>query len=234
MRTFIETMIIRDRGGYKVHDYGNPALDPKATLAGQPPSGVYIVGISGINEIVTISTTQNLRLWEKARELDSPDELVVFMNRWGQLSRWLGDDGSRPYSEPYILIRPHLDGIKQLAKFVDAGDRDGFGWSLNGRRLLDRANLKIEFTQSSPSLVLEAPSLLRFMLIEMWNEFGGDRPTRLGFKSCEYCGNAFQIGGRRGMRSRRVDAQFCSDSCRNMASRARARSQKKDSPTPQQ
>jgi hypothetical protein len=45
------------------------------------------------NDRVYISTAQNLRLWEKARELDSPDDVAAFMSKWGQLSRWIGDKG---------------------------------------------------------------------------------------------------------------------------------------------
>jgi hypothetical protein len=150
----------------------------------------------------------------------------------GQLSRWLSDDGSRPYAEAYLFIDEHLSAIKKLADFVDAGDRRGFSATLNGGRLLDRANLRIDLARSNPLLILEAPSLLRFMVIEMWNEFGGDRATQFGFKNCQYCGQTFQIGGRRGTNTRRVDAQFCSDSCRTMASRARIKLQKGESFTP--
>ena len=190
-------------------------------------------GIRGINEKHVISSEQNLRLWDKARRVESPEDLVEFMNSWGQISRWLGDDGSKPYSEPYLLIEPHIDGLKWLASFVEAGDRIGFAMNLKGNRLLDCANLRIDTSQLVSPLVLDAPSLLRFMLIEMWNEFGGDRSAQLGLKLCRHCGRAFQIGGRRGMKARRLDAQFCSDSCKNLASRARVKSQKVRAPTPQ-
>jgi hypothetical protein len=83
MRTFVETIVIRDRDGYRVHDYGSPAPNPSATLAEQPESGIYIIGNSGTNEKVIISTEKKLRLWDKVRQLDSPHDVVNFMNRWG-------------------------------------------------------------------------------------------------------------------------------------------------------
>ena len=232
MRAAIQTTIIRDREGYEVRDFGEPASDPSATLAGQPPSGIYIVGKSGTNDRFLISTEQNLQLWRKACRLNSPQEVAEFMGRWGQISRWLTDDGSRSYKESYLLLEPHLQAIKQLAVFVDAGDKSGFSSSLVGNRLLDRANIAIDVNQQDAPLIIEAPSLLRFMIIEMWNEFGGERPTKLGFRNCRHCGRQFQIGGRRHTTGRRIDAQFCSDSCRNMASRMRVKSKQKAAITP--
>jgi hypothetical protein len=221
MRSVVRTTIIRDKGGYEVRDFGNPKPPPGATLLSGPPTGVHIVGRAGANEMVSISTTDNLRLWEKARHLISPQDVADFMSRWGQLSRWLTDDGSQPYSEPFLLIEPHLQGLRQLANFVEADDKFGFCRSLNNQLLLARANIAIDINDPGLPLVVEAPSLLRFMLLEMWNEFGGERPAQLGIRSCSYCGKLFQVGGRRGTGARRADARHCSDSCKNMASRAR-------------
>ncbi len=215
MRTLVQTTIIRDSKGYLVQDYGNPPPVPGVTLLGQPPSGVHILGVSGINEKIVISVGDNFRLWEKARRVSSPQSLAKFMNKWGQLTRWLNDDGTKPYSEAYILIEPHLIGLRYLASFVDAGDREGFSANLNGNSLLGRANLKID--QLEQELILEAPSLLRFMMVEIWNELGGDRSAHFGLKTCHYCGSIFQAGGR-GRNKRRSGAKFCTDSCKNMAS----------------
>ena len=232
MRTSVRTTIIRDRAGYNVHDYGNPTPVPGVTLLGQPPSGVHIIGRSGANEKVSIRTTQNLRLWEKARKLNSPHEVAGFMDRWGQISRWLGDDGSKPYSEAYILIEPHLQSIKELATCVEIGDKQNFYLSLTGNRLVDRAIIAVDLTEPDSAFIVEAPSLLRFMVVEMWNEFGGERPAGFGFRICPHCGGQFQVGGRRDTKTRRIDARFCSDSCRNMASRAHVKSQGKLALTP--
>lgn len=221
MRASVRTTIIRDLNGYGVRDYGNPQPDPKRTLANPAPSGVHIIGMSGINEMVSISTADNLRLWKRAHKLNSPDDVAAFMGRWGQISRSLLDDGSRPYDEPYLLIEEHLRGIRYLAEFVESGDKEGFCLSLKGNRLLDRANIAVDIEEPESPLIIEAPSLGRFMIIEMWNEFGGERPATLGLQNCEYCGRQFHVGGRRKTAGRRVDARFCSDSCRNMASRAR-------------
>src|SRR5207253_1629784 len=122
----VKTTIIRDRAGYDVRDYGNPDPPEGATLLSGPPTGVHIVGKSGTNKMVSISTADNLRLWEKARHLISADDVANFMSRWGQLSRGLLDDGSQPYSEPFLLIEPYLQGLKQLASFVEADDKLGF------------------------------------------------------------------------------------------------------------
>jgi hypothetical protein len=221
MRSVVRTTIIRDKRGYEVRDYGNPTPPPGATLLSAPPTGVHIVGKAGANEMFSISTADNLRLWEKARHLISADDVADFMCRWGQLSRWLTDDGSQPYSEPFLLIEPHLQGLRQLASFVETDDKFGFCRSLKNQLLLARANIAIDINDPGLPVVVEAPSLLRFMLLEMWNEFGGERPAQLGVRSCSYCGKLFQVGGRRGTATRRADARHCSDSCKNMASRAR-------------
>lgn len=221
MRSAVKTMIIRDRGGYEVRDYGYPKLPEGATLLSGPPTGIHIVGRTGTNEIISISSASNLRLWEKACRLISPQGVANFMSRWGQLSRWLNDDGSKPYSESFVLIEPGLQGLKQLAGFVETGDKHGFCRSLNDHVLLSRANIAIDIDDPNLPLVVEAPSLLRFMLLEMWNEFGGERPAQIGIRNCAYCQKLFQAGGRRGIASRRADALYCSDSCKNMASRAR-------------
>jgi hypothetical protein len=105
MRTLIQATIIRDQDGYAVHDYGNPAPDPSLTLMNQPPSGIYILGKSGTNEKVSISIARNLRLWERARRINSPDEAAAFMNRWGQISRWLTDDGRQAIQRTLLYYR---------------------------------------------------------------------------------------------------------------------------------
>lgn len=223
MRAIVRTLMIRDRDGYEVRDYGNP--EPKGaaknTILGGLPSGIHIVGRSGSNETYWLSNEQNVRLWEKARTLNSPETVAEFMSRWGQITRWLTDEGDRPYEESYLLIEPHLKGLSYLADLVDAGDKFGFCWALHKHRLLDRANITVDVSDSEMPVVIEAPSLLRFLLFEMWNEFGGDRPAHAGMKSCSHCGSLFPVGGRRGTRTRRGDAQYCSDSCKNMASRRR-------------
>jgi hypothetical protein len=223
MHAIVRTLIIRDRDGYEVRDYGNPEPGnaAKNTILSGLPSGIHIVGRSGSNETYWLSNEQNLRLWEKARRLNSPQRVAEFMSKWGQITRWLGDDGARPYDESYILIEPHLIGLIHLADFVDVRDKFGFCLALKEHRLLDRANITVDMSSPDMPVVIEAPSLLRFLLFQMWNEFGGERSARTGIKSCSHCGTLFPAGGRRGTRARRGDARYCSDSCKNMASRSR-------------
>lgn len=146
MRALVRTLIIRDREGYEVRAYGDP--DPKTiaekTLLGAPPSGIHIVGRSGKNETHWLQGDRPLRLWQTARKLRSPKEVATFMTRWGQLTRWLGDDGSRPYEESFLLIEPHMSGLRRLADFVDAGDKVGFSLSLNENKLVSRADIVID------------------------------------------------------------------------------------------
>ena len=158
---------------------------------------------------------------KKVRRIESAEDVAEFMSKWGQISRWLTDDGSRPYSESYLLIEPHLSGIKHFAGYVDTSDKIGFCYSLRDQLLVERANFVIDTKHPEMPLVIETSSLLRFVLLEMWNEFGGEHPAHWGVQNCQYCDHPFQVGGRRGTQSRRADAHYCSDSCRNMASRAR-------------
>lgn len=223
MRAIVRTLIIRDRAGYEVRDYGNP--DPQnpaeRTLAGAPPSGIHIVGRSGVNETFWLSNERSLRLWEKVRRLNSPESVAKFMCRWGQITRWLIDDGTKPYQESYLLIEPHLVGLKHLASLVDSGDKFGFSWNLYEHQLLSRTNITVDVGHPDLPVMIEASSLLRFLLFEMWSEFGGDRPASPGLRNCSHCGRLFRVGGRRGTNARREDARYCSKSCRNMASRLR-------------
>jgi hypothetical protein len=131
------------------------------------------------------------------------------------------DDGNQPYGEAFLLIERHLNSLKHLAGHVDVGDRVGFCLALNNQKLVDRANIVIDLTDPSFPLFIEAPSLLRFMMLEMWSEFGGERPAHAGVRTCAHCGSPFLAGGRRGGKGRRGDARYCSESCKNMASRLR-------------
>src|SRR6267142_882530 len=117
MRAVIRTMVIRDSEGYEVRDFGPPKEG--ATLASWAANGVHIVGRSGKNDKSYISTAQDLRLWEKAREFNSPEDVAAFMSKWGQLSRWIGDKGEQPYSEPFLLLEQNLSGLKALAACVE-------------------------------------------------------------------------------------------------------------------
>jgi hypothetical protein len=157
----------------------------------------------------------------KGALLSSPEDVAAFMSRWGQLSRWIGDDGSRPYEEAFILLEPHLAGIRHFAGYVEAGDKESFCRGLKGQILTERANLVIDIDDPDLPLIVEAPSLLRFMLLEMWSEFGGERMAQWGLRNCRRCDRVFHVGGRRGTKNRRADSFYCSESCKNMASRAR-------------
>ena len=223
MHTVIKTTLIRDRDGYEVRDYGDPALASGQTILGGPPSGIHIVGKSGVNELISISTAANLRLWRKACQLVSAVEVANFMCRWGQITKWLTDDGKQPYAESFLLIEPHLRDLKSLAYFVESDDKRGFCSSLKGQFLITRANVAVDVSDSQMPLVIEAPSLLRFMLFEMWCEFGGEKSAHPGIRSCAYCNKVFSVGGRRRTNSRRADSRYCSDSCKNLASRNRTR-----------
>ena len=221
MKATVRTLIIRDRAGYEVRDYGEPSRASSSTILTGQPSGIHIVGRSGVNETLWLSTEANRNLWRKVRKLSSPDSVSEFMNAWGQITRWLTDDGTRPYSEGFILIEPHLTGLKYLADIVEAGDRLEFSAAISTHNLFSRTNITVDVTSSEMPIVIEASSLLRFCLFEMWNELGGERSTQMGFRKCLYCGHAFQVGGRRGTQTRRGDARYCSASCKNMASRSR-------------
>ena len=194
MRAVVRTMLIRDREGYEVRNFGQPKEG--GTLASLSPSGVHIVGKSGENEKTYVSTPQDLRLWQKGRKLQTADETAVFMSRWGQLSRWIGDDGDQPYQESFMLIEPHLEGLRYLASYVESGDKTDFCLTLKNQLLLSRANIIIDVNDPDFPLILEAPSLLRFMLLEMWSEFGGERSGQWGIRNCRYCTRVFHVGGR--------------------------------------
>lgn len=218
MRAIVRVTVIRDIDGYQVVDYGPER--PGRTLLGAPPSGIHIVGVSGRNESVTYSLDQNLRLWKKIVAAEDVDGVAAFMSRWGSLDIFhTVTEPKNRFDTAYILLEPLIQGLQYLAKKVEAFDPEGFSMSLRENAVFHG---KIAVDVATPGLLifLDARSFYQFLIFEMWNEFGGERPAHQAIRRCSYCSRTFRVGGRRS-NTRRTDAKYCSDSCRNMASRAR-------------
>lgn len=207
--------ILKDAHGYGVESVPD---EPTEGLILGRRSGVYIVGRGGWKEFRTYDTGQQLQLWKKIIRIRSPDALAAFMSNWGPVTRW---DVSWPFNEPYSLLKPVLDGLRNLAGHVDALDRTGFVQSLGP----SAGVLQLQADENG-NWYPTVKTLAQFAVVEMVQTFEGDRPAHLGFRACQACGELFPVGGRRKQGNRRRDALYCDDKCRKAAHARKASARK--------
>jgi hypothetical protein len=232
--TYFAVTVPRDRGGYEVVTRTIRA-GVEAAAAGTLAGGssivggmrkegdvvVEIVGKSGEVEAVRYKTGSNrVPIWPKLRKLSDPDDIARFMSNWGEIDRsmWMRSQ----YVASADLLLDRVRGLKYLVAFVESNDMDGFLAALRDR-IVFHGTLRREADGPAGGLVGEAANLAQFLVLEMWLDFGGDRPSRGGMKACGWCTQPFRAGGRRKSTGLRSDAVYCSKSCRNAASRARVR-----------
>jgi hypothetical protein len=219
-RTSFTVEVPRDRGGYEVVTRIVAAGALTTIAGGLQKAGdvvVDIVGRSGEIEFVTYSTgTSRPPIWPKLKKLVHPGDIARFMSKWGAIDQL---PRARPqYVRSVDGLLSILSGLKQLSRFVESNDRDGFLGAL-GNRTVFHGTLRAD--PNSGHLVGEVTSFAMFLVLEMWLDFGGDRRSSDGVRTCAWCRRPFRAGGRRTSTALRADATYCSKSCRNMASRAR-------------
>lgn len=183
---------------------------------------VEIVGKSSAIELVRYETgSSRVPIWPKLRTLTYPGDIARFMSKWGAIDRSPRMQSEYVASLDSLLLV--IGGLKHLAARVESNDVDGFLGALHDRTVF-HGTLRPEANGRTGRLVGEATNLTQFLILEMWLDFGGERPARGGIKTCEWCNQPFRAGGRRKSTGLRADAAYCSKSCRNAASRARLRS----------
>jgi hypothetical protein len=227
----ISTPSLPAQGGQRRFSYfniqrGNPqivAAGTKGTIAGgfrkEGDAVVEIVRRSGEVQFVTYSTgTSRPPIWPKLKNLVYPGDIARFMSKWGAIDQLPG--ARVDYVRSVDTLLPMLARLKQLIEFVESNDRDGFLGAL-GNRTVFHGTLKAD--SNSGHLLGEVTGFAMFLVLEMWLDFGGDRPSSDRVKTCVWCHRPFRAGGRRTSTALRADATYCSKSCRNMASRARVR-----------
>jgi hypothetical protein len=211
----------RDVLGYEVRSRFAQAGAAETTLAGggycPGDEIVEIVAKSGRTEPVSFSTNhQRPRIWTKLKRLTGPSEIAQFMTKWAPL------DAQRPpvveYRSNFRSLGGLVDGLKRLVPFVETYDRTGFLTALGHAPVFHGTMVP---DASANGLVGHVSSLSQFLILEMWLDFGAERPARESIRTCRWCRRVFRVGGRRESPSRRSDARYCSDSCKNQASRAR-------------
>jgi hypothetical protein len=224
--TYFAVTVPRDREGYEAVNRTVSARDV-ATGAGTLAGGgrkegdvvTEIVGRSGEVQTVRYTTGSNrLPIWPKLKKLTDPTDIARFMSKWGAIDRSLGMRSEYIASADSLLQL--VDALRCLAEFVESNDIDSFLGALKERAVF-HGTLRAEADSATGRLVGEATSLAQFLVLEMWLDFGGERSSRGGIKTCLWCRRAFRAGGRRKSTSLRADAAYCSKSCRNAASRAR-------------
>jgi hypothetical protein len=196
--------------------------------------GWEIVGRSGKTETVICRMDQNLRLWQKARRVlqyrreqlvveKSLDEVARFMSTWGPLIPPLRIAGREVFDEraaldPFGRIN-YLSGI--VDEFSGSNDKDRRADQVKFISSMDdaavaQARLEVKPAKKGSPFSLRMPTLLTFIEFEMLIALHAkpDSP-----RLCKYCGKPFKAGGSRG-KSRRIDAKYCKNSCKNMASLA--------------
>jgi hypothetical protein len=222
--THFAVTVPRDRSGYEVVTRTVRANPGEVTLAGgnrkEGDVVVEIVGRSGEIAWVSYETgSSRLPIWPKVNKLTHPGDIAHFMSKWGAIDHSLGAQSRYVRSVEALLSL--VGGLKDLAAHVESNDRDGFLEALRDRTIF-HGRLKAD--PHSGHLIGEVTNLALFLILEMWMDFGGDRPSRGGIKMCAWCNRAFSTGGRRKSTALRADAVYCSKSCRNSASRARVES----------
>lgn len=230
-----------DVEGYVVRDYGPyPPHLAERTVVSFGKAGRHIEGRSG--RVVQIEQSAHSPIWRQAaKQVTDLEGLAAFMSEFGWIGRsWakgaaiprnaevrrFPDDAQqrRKFGPIYVQLKEpqsasevHLAGIveaiQDMANCVDCLDRDGF-LALTGGALT--AEAEIAPSASIAPWTIRLPSLMALLRYQMWAEFGADAsqtPAVSGFRSCVNCGRSMPIGGRRGA-TYRVDAKYCSDSCR--------------------
>lgn len=191
----------KDFGGYRAVD----RLPTGDSLLQRAGAGLHIESCSDQIEQITYSSSRQLRIWRKAILINSPADLADFQSRWGEILVNPTSYVSYEYCIKYIsdlraiaksLGNDKTEALKELS---------GYGY-FQGSFQIDPQN---------GVFYIQAKSLLQFMRIELWIEYANGRPMQ----KCRHCGEVFPTGGKRGA-ARRVDAIYCSASCRVMASRA--------------
>ena len=221
--TYFSVQVPRDRSGYEVVSRIVCAGTVETTIAGgnrkKGDVVVEIVGRSGEIELVTYKTGSNRSpIWPKLKKLAHPGGIAHFMSKWGAIHHMLWMQPK--HIAPLDALLPLIGGLRHLAACVESNDVNGFLGALKDQTIF-HGTLKLEADVHGRRLLGEASSLAQFLVLEMWMDFGGDRPSRGGIKTCAWCSQPFRAGGRRKSTALRVDAAYCSKSCRNTASRAR-------------
>jgi hypothetical protein len=225
--TYFAATVPRDRKGYEAVNRtvsSQEAASYVGTLAGgsrkEGDVVTEIVGKSGEIKLVRYVTGSNRSppIWPKLKTLTDAADIAGFMSKWGAIDRSLGMRSEYIASAASLLQL--VSGLKYLVGFVEANDIDGFLGALKDQTVFHGA-LRAEADGAAGRLVGEATSLAQFLVLEMWLDFGGERPSRGGIKTCLWCRRTFYAGGRRKSTGLRADAAYCSKSCRNAASRAR-------------
>jgi len=217
---YFAVTVPRDRSGYEVVTQIVRADTPIA--AGNLKKGdvvVEIVGRSAEIELVRYETGSNrIPIWPKLKRLTYPGDIATFMSKWGAIDH--SPQAQSKYVRSVDALLSVVGGLKHLAAHVESNDHDGFLEALRDRTIF-HGTLKVG--PHSGGLIGEVTNLALFLMLQMWMDFGGDRPSRGGIKSCAWCNQTFPAGGRRKSTALRVDAAYYSKSCRNAASRARVK-----------
>jgi hypothetical protein len=197
--TYFAVTVPRDRSGYEVVTRTVCGDAASGTLAGgnrrEGEIVVEIVGKSGEIESVRYKTgSHRLPIWPKLRNLTYPGDIAGFMSKWGVIDRSLGTRSEYVASVDSLLQL--VGSLKYLAAFVESNDIDGFLGALRDRTVF-HGTLRPEAEGRAGRLVGEASSLAQFLILEMWLDFGGERPSRGGIKACRWCNQPFRAGGRR-------------------------------------
>jgi hypothetical protein len=200
----------RDRKGYSVKIRNvDTSQSGDGVRLGVDATGVRIVGNSGEYESVSYSLSQRLNLWKKVAKLENAEQLTTFMSKWGAIGK-LFDLGT--YERSYDELKEVVDSVKILAKCVECGDAETFKHLIPGRTLSS-----LQIALDGYGLVNRVQTLFEFMIVEMW------MALQLGSVNvCRCCEKPFLVGPpKTGLP--RIDAQFCTPTCRNSAHRTRKR-----------
>jgi hypothetical protein len=168
---------------------------------------------------------QRSPLWREASKMiNDLDGLAKFMTRYGPLDP-TGQYGRTGPLQKHNITEDDaavlVKTIRELSSAADMTDADG---RASAKAMLAETSGRFrnaELTlQADGSVSVEVPSLLAFLKWEMLSQIGRGQTIR----TCPICSRPVAVGGRRKV-TRRVDAKYCSRSCKTRASQLKKRAE---------
>ena len=162
---------------------------------GGPWISGHIVGNGGKTEMKQVHLSQWPRAYEEFAKVKTPDGLLEFVTRYGQL--YLTATAARPAVYQRQDVLPLLKEARQMRECMRGGTTEAYIRHLSAVLYKDRETGKFKISINT-SCLLDA----------LWLQFQHSQASGAEFLTCLACNNPFAVGGDSG---RRPFAKFCSD-----------------------
>jgi hypothetical protein len=177
-----------DKQGYRIVPARRRKFDWNMPI--EELEGDRIVGLGGGQ--IAVSLSQYPRLFREYAKIETPDELLAFITKYGKLTAEKKGD-----EIPYLL-----DQVRQMKECL--------------RRPISKIRPTIPMTNLRAWLATEKGRVFvkygpRQLLDALWLQLGHSLAGGDKWQQCKGCGELFSVGGTSG---KRLVAKFHSDECR--------------------